>query len=55
MSRVIRTFEDYKKHPDYISDDYFFEGEKCFSYKKGNELLESISPKGIAKYRLKNL
>ena len=47
-------YEHDTNHPDYNSDDYFYESDKCFSYKKCNELLESISPKGIAKDRLKN-
>jgi len=56
---VIRDWgEEYEKdtnHPDYNYDDYFYESDKCFSYKKCNELLESISQKGIAKDRLKNI
>ena len=46
--------ENDKKHPNY-KDDYFFESEDCFSCKKCNELLESISPKGIARERFNNM
>jgi|688.fasta_scaffold219667_3 hypothetical protein len=46
-------YENDIKHPNY-QDDYFYDSEDCFSYKKCNELLESISPKRIAKDRLKN-
>lgn len=39
------------KHPNY-QDDYFYDSEDCFSYKKAKALLEEITPHNIAKKRL---
>lgn len=30
------------KHPDYHSDDWFYEGEKCHSYSKHKEAMDAI-------------
>jgi len=37
--------EEYKndvKHPDYESDNWFYESDKCFAYIKRNKLLNNI-------------
>lgn len=37
--------EEYKydySHPDFRHDDYFYDGKECYSYKKYNEILESL-------------
>ena len=37
--------DEYKhdfSHPDYRHDDYFYDGHECYSYKKYNEILESL-------------
>ena len=31
------------KHPDYFSDDWFYENNKCYSDKKSQELIESLN------------
>ncbi len=46
-------YENDIKHPNY-QDDYFYDSEYCFSYKKAKALLEEITPHNIAKKRLKN-
>ena len=30
------------KHPDYKTDDWFYEGDKCYAYIKCNEVLKNL-------------
>lgn len=44
-------YENDIQHPDYKTDDYFYEGDKCFSYKKCKEAFEDLESKDILKFK----
>jgi len=36
-------YDNDKYHPNYKTDDWFYEGEDCFSWKKSQEILKSFN------------
>jgi hypothetical protein len=36
-------YDNDKKHPNFKTDDWFYEGEDCFSWKKSQEILKSFN------------